>query len=547
MPRNPNPDISIIPSPRFDFSGGINTTMDYEDMADNEARDIINFRYNEEDTLVTRPGVTIKVRQIASANITNSVTSVFGCAIREIFVSNNKIYTTNSATAPTDITGAASMPVTNPAPYTGWQWCVFSNLIIGVPYEGGIAIKIASVGNAANLGGTPPTGAICCTVWNNRVWLGGAGGRNTLAASALGNAEDWTTTGAAGKFSVDIDPTDDDFITGLYVFRERLFVFKTKSIYTIQAISGAAATDVTALSVEQYTKNIGCISPYSIQAVLDDVVYASFHGVASLVASDQVGDFNTALLSRKVKSLYDLFPKGTSSNNIVPLASVVIPEHSQYVLFLPQAEVTTPFAEQYQNMALVMDYQKIQQGIIRWSRYWGAITGSCISEAQSKGSYLIGGRTVNNTAQYQVVLFSPNSDPNYTDASANTFVAIVKRIITKSYTIALPFNRKEWHRVGYSFLALDDNITNDPAVVSVDYYLDDLEASAAGSLSFTIQLGSDNRRKSKIKRKLKYNTKGRRSTAITFKISNTNDKQGFGVDGINIWFSVLPEKRGSYA
>src|SRR4030095_517382 len=298
----------ISVSTQYSFAGGINnTTSSLDRLEDDEAIDILNFRFDESDSLISRNGTEKILDKISGANITTKITSIYravysNATSRDLFTTDNKIYEI-IAGVPSNRTGAV---VISPAGVKT-QWRMYNDIAIGVPRLS-VPFKVAAgVGNAAVLGGTPPA-AKYIEVWNDRVWLTGTTvtSENRLFGSFLGNPEDWTTGSgtASGIVTIDIEPEDGDKITGIIAFRERLFIFKRNRIYTVQAIGGAAPTDATALSVELYTSSIGCMSAYSIQPVLDDVLFlAEGAGIASLVASERVGDFQSALLSRKVRAL----------------------------------------------------------------------------------------------------------------------------------------------------------------------------------------------------------------------------------------------------
>ena len=107
-------------------------------------------------------------------------------------------------------------------------------------------------------------------VWNERLWIVSAEDPNVIYGSGLGNPEAWTVDGADDAVIIDVGKNDGDKITGIYAFRGQLFIFKRTKIYTIKALDGTIPTDVGNLYVDLYTANIGCISQYTIQAILEE-------------------------------------------------------------------------------------------------------------------------------------------------------------------------------------------------------------------------------------------------------------------------------------
>lgn len=534
MARNFQPDLVIQTTPKFEFSGGINTATESEHLADNEARDILNFRFDDDDTLVPRQGALSFVHQIASANITTRITSVLhmvtsNLLVDQIFSTGNKIYRANSATTPTDVTGTAS-----PGNDKFIQWKLYNNIAIGA--TNGQTIKYTPLGTAAPLGGSP-VNAKFIEIWNDRVWIAGTQGEgreNILYGSKLGDPENWTVTGLAdGAVEIDIEPADGDLITGLCAFRGRLFVFKRKRIYTIQPIGGAFPTDATALSVELYAQNIGSISGYSIQPVLDDVLFLSEFGVASLIASERVGDFQSALVSRKVVDLKKIFFSVSTDSEI---SACVVPEHNQYWLLIPKE-----YSFSGTDEAFILDFRRIQEGVMRWTRYKGAVAGTVMCRmalGQSTG-YMIGGRLNSGATTYEIYKYDIVATNIINDQRNVTPTAIEKRLITKSFNVGMPFNRKEWERFGIDFVVNADN-----SQATVDYIYDDL-ASKSGQWIFNLPL-TGGRTRIKAAKKFKYGANGTRSVAVQFTISNNIVDDSFGIDGIQFFYSILPEKRATY-
>jgi hypothetical protein len=331
------------------WRGGINTSLPPNELADDEAVDILNLETDWDGNLVSRNGVT---KHQTSDTYASRITSLHDAVYEGgqefiLYTTGSSLFKVNTdGTGTTDITGSLTLP-TN----TFWQWRNFGSFAIGVnrATSGDNPVKVNSSGTASALGGSPPK-ARYIEVWNNRVWVVSSTAPNQVRASALGLPEDWTATGAAGAIAIDVDPGDGDEITGLLAFKGRLFVFKRKRIFVISA-AAQPVTDPNNLKVDVFNKNIGCVSAYTIQPVLDDVLFLAEGGVASLTSAEIVADFRSALVSRKVKEIGRI--KKTSNE----FASMVLDDVSQYWLSVPANLSVTASPVVY-----VLDYTDLAQG-----------------------------------------------------------------------------------------------------------------------------------------------------------------------------------------
>lgn len=129
--------------------------------------------------------------------------------------------------------------------------------------------------------------------------------------------------------------TDDDFnpangagniavgsvITGLVVFREQLIIFCENKI---KRLTGNTLSDFV---LQPITENIGCVEEDTIQEVGSDVMFLGPDGLRLLSATDRIGDFNLAVVSKPIQTeVTNVITANTS------FASVVIKTKSQYRL-----------------------------------------------------------------------------------------------------------------------------------------------------------------------------------------------------------------------
>lgn len=102
---------------------------------------------------------------------------------------------------------------------------------------------------------------------------------------------------------IDIDPADGSEITALYVFRDRLFVFKGPTKGSIHVISGK--TPAT-FSRDTFSSKIGCPGPNAVVEFADDVMFMDTTGnLRTLNATDRFGDFETAVKTDSIRSIIE--------------------------------------------------------------------------------------------------------------------------------------------------------------------------------------------------------------------------------------------------
>lgn len=101
---------------------------------------------------------------------------------------------------------------------------------------------------------------------------------------------DFTVADGAGSFRM------PNTITGMIVFRERLFVFTEKEI---KVLDGTSVADFALTSV---SNEVGCIEPDTIQEVGADVAFLGPDGVRLLGATDRIGDFSNAVVSKAIQT-----------------------------------------------------------------------------------------------------------------------------------------------------------------------------------------------------------------------------------------------------
>ena len=127
---------------------------------------------------------------------------------------------------------------------------------------------------------------------------------------------DFDTGLGAGSFRV------KDNVTGMIVFRERLYIFTET---TIDVLDGDSSSDFRLTSVAE---DIGCIAEDTIQEVAGDVAFLSNDGVRLLGATERIGDFSNQVTSRPIQKNFNDFRE-----TYTRFSSTVIRGKSQYRIF----------------------------------------------------------------------------------------------------------------------------------------------------------------------------------------------------------------------
>src|SRR5215510_16226913 len=531
-------NVGIQPLRVRDWRLGINTAVAPTEIDDSEAQDLLNFEFDDNGNLSTRRGVT----QLSADTFSNRITSLhyFTIDTGEIGIlltegTTLRIIETNG-TGLTTLSGALTLPSN-----VFWQWVTFNGLAIGVngATSGTNPVKVDGTSTAAALGGSPPR-AKYIAIWNSRVWVANASNLSRVQGSALGLPEDWTATGAAGTVTIDIDTNDGDQITGLFSTRDALYVFKRRSIHRLVAFADPN-TDANNIRREVVTKDVGCVSAYSIQQVPNDVVFLSEQGVASLALVQTAEDFRTAFYSRNIKEITN-FLKTTEE-----IPSILVDTGAQYWVSIPST-----VAPGGNKVVYVLDYLKVDEGIVRWTRFNGMVAGTAYTSfpGASGKTYVIGALN-SGGSNFQLFTYVPRLT---TAAFSDQGSAYTKAFVPKSFNGGAQLLRKYWHEwgVGLNLLSASAGITVqyyfDQNILRTDSYSFGLTGISTGSLwaggLWGAGLwGTTFSGQNDIVRPLKSNQYGRESQDVTFNISNAQAGEGFTIQDFSLDYIPLSNKR----
>jgi hypothetical protein len=126
----------------------------------------------------------------------------------------------------------------------------------------------------------------------------------------------------------------DNSIVAIKSFRDQLIVFTDSSIFRLNG--DALAT----FNLQPITRDIGCIQTDSVQEIGGDVVFMAPDGLRLLSATERIGDFGLAPITKKIQGTFNEFVKLHTD-----FFSLVIRNKSQYRLLGWNNSFTRPNAQ----------------------------------------------------------------------------------------------------------------------------------------------------------------------------------------------------------
>lgn len=257
----------------FDFSGGLNTKAAVTSLNFNEAVDLQNINLlpsqnQKKCGFRKRQGNTV----FNSSAMVSSSTAISGLGYFRLAsgsdflmaIAGTKIFSSSSLSGTmSDVTGAVS--ITSGATKL-WTHSVLNDLSIWVGGAPNAPIKYSGSGNAAALGGSPPSGNFGIAA-NNRIFIGNTSANpSRIAWPVLGNPEDWT---GAGSGTQDVQKNDGDTLVGAAQLGvDHLLLFKQNSIHDL--IIRSAPFPLFPLF-----KSVGAVSKLAIVNVQDMIYFVT--------------------------------------------------------------------------------------------------------------------------------------------------------------------------------------------------------------------------------------------------------------------------------
>lgn len=248
----------------FDFSGGMASASFSTSLNPKQANYLRNVYCRIGNGLEKRRGnVVFNSSAMAAGSAVTGLEAVKYSSGTEYFLA-----TCGATIQQGNITGSTMTDITGAVSITSgqdniWTISMLNDLAIGVGGAPDAPWKWSGSGNAAALGGSPPSGNFGFQ-HNNRMFIGGVSGNlSRIQWSVLGNPEDWSS---AGSGTQDVWKNDGDDLVGYAILAEdNVLLFKQRSIHSLVGRSSP-------FPVTPIFRDIGAIGKNAI-VVADGLVY----------------------------------------------------------------------------------------------------------------------------------------------------------------------------------------------------------------------------------------------------------------------------------
>ena len=127
--------------------------------------------------------------------------------------------------------------------------------------------------------------------------------------------DDFSTANGAGSIKVDSN------ITGLFPFRDQLYIFCEERIFRLQGNS------IADFVLQPVTREIGCLNGDTIQEFAGDLIFLGPDGLRTVAGTERIGDVELGTISRAVQERFE------GLIDVDEFESVVIPDKTQYRIF----------------------------------------------------------------------------------------------------------------------------------------------------------------------------------------------------------------------
>lgn len=130
---------------------------------------------------------------------------------------------------------------------------------------------------------------------------------------------DFSVANGAGSIAVDSD------ITGLFPFRDQLYIFCEERIFRL------VGNSIADFQLQPVTREIGCLNGFTIQEFAGDLVFLGPDGLRTVAGTAKIGDVELGTISRAVQERFE------GESDVDEFASVIIPDKTQYRIFFSNA------------------------------------------------------------------------------------------------------------------------------------------------------------------------------------------------------------------
>jgi hypothetical protein len=130
---------------------------------------------------------------------------------------------------------------------------------------------------------------------------------------------DFSVANGAGSIAVDSN------ITGLFPFRDQLYIFCEERIFRL------AGNTIADFQLQPVTREIGCLNGFTIQEFAGDLVFLGPDGLRTVAGTERIGDVELGTISRAVQERFE------GLSDVDEFDSVIIPDKTQYRIFFSNA------------------------------------------------------------------------------------------------------------------------------------------------------------------------------------------------------------------
>ena len=132
--------------------------------------------------------------------------------------------------------------------------------------------------------------------------------------------DDFLPANGAGSIKVDSN------ITGLFPFRDQLYIFCEERIFRLQGNS------IADFVLQPVTREIGCVNGFTIQEFAGDLIFLGPDGLRTVAGTERIGDVELGTISRAVQERFE------GLIDVDEFDSVVIPDKTQYRIFFVDSQ-----------------------------------------------------------------------------------------------------------------------------------------------------------------------------------------------------------------
>lgn len=304
---------------RNNFAGGVNLYLGPRQIKDNESPAATNCDFKGKGGIGNRQGYT----EIGS--VADSRTAIYGMAQYKTsstaqaikFASNGSnvalYYSTGGSW--TAVTGTTFTDATNVdvVQAEAWDGTTRATATLFSFNASDSMVKYGGTSWSSHTGGTK---GLYGAFYDDRLWCVDETYFDTLNFSTktpdATKVLDFTSNGTSSNpGTITIRPGSGAVITGMKVFKNKLYIFLTDSIYRIYPASAS-----NTFTVELVTRSIGCVSHRSIAQVGEDLFFAGDDGIYSIGDVGTFTDVRTQNKSARVQVLFNSLT-GTTKAKLV--------------------------------------------------------------------------------------------------------------------------------------------------------------------------------------------------------------------------------------